>query len=83
MEKKYVRFHGKVQPMVAWTMDYMDGKDKVNYDYIEYRGIRNVRDLFDMSINEDYYKPIIGKNLSQTINQLLFIFRMGLIILKS
>ena len=33
------------------------------YDYndIEYRGKRNVRYLFDLSIDEDYYKPIIAK----------------------
>ena len=39
-------------------------KTKKYYDYddSEYRGIRNVRDLFDLSIDEDYYKPIIAKN---------------------
>ena len=39
-------------------------KTKKYYDYddIEYRGIRNVRDLFDLSIDEDYYKPIIAKS---------------------
>ena len=39
-------------------------KTKKYYDYddIEYRGIRNVRDLFDLSINEDYYKPVIAKS---------------------
>ena len=38
-------------------------KTKKYYDHddIEYRGIRNVKDLFDLSINEDYYKPIITK----------------------
>ena len=38
-------------------------KTKKYYDYddIEYRGIRNVRDLFDLSIDEDYYKPIIAR----------------------
>ena len=38
-------------------------KTKKYYDYddIEYRGIKNVRDLFDLSIDEDYYKPIIAK----------------------
>ena len=37
-------------------------KTKKYYDYddIEYKGIRNVRDLFDFSIDEDYYKPIIA-----------------------
>ena len=39
-------------------------KTKKYYDYddSEYRGIRNVRDLFDLSIEEDYYKPIIAKS---------------------
>ena len=32
-----------------------------DYDDIEYRGIRNVTDLFDSSIDEDYYKPIIAR----------------------
>ena len=38
-------------------------KTKKYYDYddIEYRGIRNVKDLFDLSMDEDYYKPIIAK----------------------
>ena len=36
-------------------------KTKKYYDHddIEYRRIRNVRDLFDLSIDEDYYEPII------------------------
>ena len=33
-----------------------------DYDDSEYRRIRNVRDLFDLSIDEDYYKPIIVKS---------------------
>ena len=38
-------------------------KTKKYYDYddSEYSGIRNVRDLFDLSIEEDYYEPIIVK----------------------
>ena len=35
-------------------------KTKKHYD-IEYRGIRNVSDLFYLSIDEDYYKPIIDR----------------------
>ena len=35
-------------------------KKYYDYDNIEYRGIRNVRDLFYLSIDEDYYKPIIA-----------------------
>ena len=39
-------------------------KTKKYYDYddSEYRGIRNIRDLFDLSIDEDYYEPIIVKS---------------------
>ena len=39
-------------------------KTKTYYDYddIEYRGTRNVRYLFDLSIDEDYYKLIIAKS---------------------
>ena len=32
-----------------------------DYDDIEYKRIRNVRNFFDLSIDEDYYKPIITK----------------------
>ena len=39
-------------------------KTKKYYDYddIEYNGIRDVKDLFHLSIDEDYYKPIIAKS---------------------
>ena len=39
-------------------------KTKKYYDCddIEYRGIRNIRDLFDVSIDEDYYKQIIARS---------------------
>ena len=29
------------------------------YDDFNYRGIKDIKDLFDLSISEDYYKPII------------------------
>ena len=37
-------------------------KTKKYYDYddAEYRGIKDVKKLFDLSIDEDYYKPIIN-----------------------
>ena len=39
-------------------------KPKKYYDYddIEYKGIKNIKNLFDLSIDEDYYKPIITKD---------------------
>ena len=37
-------------------------KNYYDYDDSEYRGIRNVIDLFDLSIDEDYYIPIIVKS---------------------
>ena len=30
-----------------------------DYDDVKYRGIRDIKDLLDLSISEDYYKPII------------------------
>ena len=38
-------------------------KTKRYYDYddIDYRGIRNVRDLFDLPVDEDYHKPIMAR----------------------
>ena len=32
------------------------------YDDSEYRGMRNVGDLFDLSIDEDYHEPILVKS---------------------
>ena len=37
-------------------------KQYYDYDNIEYKETRNVKDLFDFSISEDYYKPIITKD---------------------
>ena len=48
------------------TRKYLDELDKKifkleryhqDYDDSEYRGIKDLRDLFKLSINEDYYKP--------------------------
>ena len=36
-------------------------KKYYDYDDTEYRGIKDEKDLFDLSIDEDYYKPIITK----------------------
>ena len=45
----------ELEENLSKTNNYYD------YNVIEYREIRNVRDLFDLSINEDYYKPIIAR----------------------
>ena len=37
----------------------MGQKKYYNYDDTVYKGIRDVKDLFDLSIDEDYYKRII------------------------
>ena len=47
-------------------LDELEGslyKTKKYYDYddAEYRGIKGIKDLFDLSVGEDYYKPIITK----------------------
>ena len=36
-------------------------KNYCAYDDIEYKGIKNIRDFFDLSIDEDYYKPIVAR----------------------
>ena len=33
-----------------------------DHDDFEYRGIKNVQDLFKLSISKDYYKPIFVKS---------------------
>ena len=33
-----------------------------DYDDSEYKGVKDVRDLFKLSINEDYYKPTLAKS---------------------
>ena len=33
-----------------------------DYDDYEYRGIKNIKDLFKLSIDKDYYKPILVKS---------------------
>ena len=53
------------------TNKYLDELDKKifkldgypqDYDDSEYRGIKDLRDLFKLSINEDYYKPTLAKS---------------------
>ena len=39
--------------------DLFISKKYYDYDDTEHKGIRNVRNLFDFSIDEDYFKPII------------------------
>ena len=46
----------ELEENLSKTKKYYDDDDS------EYRGIRNVRDIFDLSINEDYYEPIIVKS---------------------
>ena len=36
-------------------------KKYYDYDDTEYKRIRDVKDLFDLSVDKDYYKPIITK----------------------
>ena len=40
----------------------LKSKKHYEYDDSEYRGIRNAGDLFDLSIDEDYYEPILFKS---------------------
>ena len=44
----------------SWVKKNLFKTDKKYYDYddIEYKGIRDVRNLFDLLIGKDYYKPV-------------------------
>ena len=53
--KKIERNPTELEENLSKTKKYYD------YDDVEYRGITNVKDLFDFSIDEDNYKPIITK----------------------
>ena len=33
-----------------------------DYDDYEYKGIKDIKDFFKLSIDKDYYKPILAKN---------------------
>ena len=53
------------------TNKYRDGLDKKilkldrypqDYDDYEYKGVKDVRDLFNLSVNEDYYQPKLTKS---------------------
>ena len=37
---------------------FLNEKKYYDYDDTEYKGIRDVRNLIDLSIDEDYYKPL-------------------------
>ena len=54
--KKIERNLTELEESLSKTKKYYD------YDDIEYRGIRHLRDLLDLSIDKDYYKPIIAKS---------------------
>ena len=56
--KKTRKYLNKLEEKIYELNKYYD------YDDIKYRGIRDSRGLFDLSISEDYYKPIIVKNAS-------------------
>ena len=44
------------------TSKYLDELDKYHdYDDFEYKGIKNIENLFKISIDKDYYKPKLNK----------------------
>ena len=54
--KKTKKYLNKLEERIYKLNKYYD------YDAVKYRGIKNIKDLFDLSISEDYYKPIIVKS---------------------
>ena len=51
--KKTEKYLSKLEERIYKLNRYYD------YDDAKYKGIRDTKDLFDLSISEDYYKPII------------------------
>ena len=51
--KKTKKYLSKLEERIYKLNRYYD------YDDVKYRGIRDIKDLFDLSIREDYDKPII------------------------
>ena len=54
--KKTKKYLNKLEERIYELNKYYD------YDDVKYRGLRDIKDLFDLSIGEDYYKPIIVNN---------------------
>ena len=52
-EKEVLRTLDELENFLSETKKYYD------YDAAEYKGIKDIERLFDLSIGEDYYKPII------------------------
>ena len=51
--KKTKKYLNKLEERIYKLNKYYDCDD------FKYRGIKDIKDLFDLSISEDYYKPII------------------------
>ena len=56
--KKTKKYLNKLEEKIYKLNKYYD------YDDFKYRGIKDIKYLFDLSISEDYYKPIIVKSAS-------------------
>ena len=61
IEKEKNLFARKVKEIERNLLELEENlfKLKKYYDYDEYKRIKNVKDLFDLPIDKDYYKPII------------------------
>ena len=56
--KKTKKYLNKLEERIYKLNTYYD------YDDAKYRGIKDIKDLFDLSISEDYYKQIIVNSTS-------------------
>ena len=66
IENEKSLFESKIKEIEKNLTEFEENLSKTkkysDYDDIEYKGIRNEKDLFDLSIDENYYKPIITKS---------------------
>ena len=55
--KETIRYFGELDKQILKLDRYPQ-----DYDDSEYKGVKDVRDLFKLSVNEDYYKPTLAKS---------------------
>ena len=59
LQEIFMKIKGIERNLLELEENLFKPKKYYDYDDTEYKGIKNVKDLLDLPIDEDYYKPII------------------------
>ena len=59
--KEIERSLTELEQNIFKTEDLSNPKSYYDYDDTKYEGVKDINDLFDLSLDEDYYKPIVTK----------------------